>query len=201
MTSVRVLSGPDPEELAHLRGIVDDLGFVVDASTRLCSLLDGGDADVVLHRALYSSAVVAYLRCFGSGHRTRLTEEEFIGIGGAPRAMHEFLKNVRDKHVAHSVSPFEDAVVLLQVGANGVGEGIAEFLLSQVSADREGVEGLASLADQIRTRVAARASVVRERVAAAAQLLSLEEVEALPRFEPKEPTASDAGTTRATRRR
>jgi hypothetical protein len=53
---------------------------------------------------------VKYVRCFTTGKRFGLDLSVFDDSDGA-RDTHQYFKDMRDKHVVHSVNPFEDASV------------------------------------------------------------------------------------------
>ena len=99
-------------ELRILRG---DLDFTISVLTRL---LDGwrlGDFESIDrdearddHRARWNAALVAYSRAFMSGVGERLDAAIFEGNAAD---LHAFFMRLRNRHVAHSVSEFE------QVGA------------------------------------------------------------------------------------
>lgn len=61
--------------------------------------------DLVSH-GLWAAALVAYSRCFGTGVRTWFDESIFGGEEDVLRE-HRYYKNIREKHLAHSVSSFE----------------------------------------------------------------------------------------------
>jgi hypothetical protein len=61
-----------------------------------------------LGKALYTAALIAYARCFGTGKRkTKLDESIFAGDAAHLLERHRYWKNTRDKHLAHSVNAFE----------------------------------------------------------------------------------------------
>jgi hypothetical protein len=61
----------------------------------------------IITRSLWESALVTYARCFGTGKRVRLDESVFDGQPEGTLRWHKYFKHTRDKHVAHSVYPFE----------------------------------------------------------------------------------------------
>lgn len=108
---------PIARQVADLLAIQHDLMFVQDACSMLLSLpVDDDGARLVLARSLWSSALVAYVRCFAGGVRRGLKEADVKRIPGNPIAIHRALKAVRDKHVAHSVNPMEVIKIGVMVG-------------------------------------------------------------------------------------
>jgi hypothetical protein len=65
--------------------------------------------------ALSTATAVAYARCFMSGVREELPEDD-VKLGTSEIiATHAFLMAFRNKHVAHSVNPFEQNTVGVQI--------------------------------------------------------------------------------------
>ncbi len=109
------------EEAEDLHGIYRDLEFARDAVETLNGMMESSDAGKpegedtrVVERGLYTAALIAYARCFGkpgrkrSGKRTLLDSERvFVGDLEGWKRLHKHFINVRDKHLAHSVNPFE----------------------------------------------------------------------------------------------
>jgi hypothetical protein len=61
-----------------------------------------------LARALYTAALFAYTRCFGTGKRSyKLKEDIFTGDAEYLLEKHEYYTKIRDRHLAHSVNSFE----------------------------------------------------------------------------------------------
>ena len=101
---------------------------------RLLQLLDENSNDDVLLRSYWTAALISYIRCFATGKRFGLSPETvFKGREGATE-VHEFVLDLRTKHIAHSVNPFEQTVV-------GV-------ILSAPESGRREVEGVAALCCQ-----------------------------------------------------
>jgi hypothetical protein len=63
------------------------------------------DPDNVQSTALIFSGVVSYARCFMTGVRAQL---ELKTAGAVDFEIHDYLMNLRNKHVAHSVNDFEE---------------------------------------------------------------------------------------------
>lgn len=102
---------PDAEYLAAYHSIFRDLMVADDAVNRLLSMDMNSEENRCLIESLYISALVSYIRGFTSGKRaTRLSSDIFSKLNGAKEA-HNYFKDVRDKHIAHSVNPFEQVKV------------------------------------------------------------------------------------------
>ncbi|MDO8724357.1 MAG: hypothetical protein Q7J31_19310 [Syntrophales bacterium] len=99
---------PEAKQLGDIASILMDLQTVVEMCKRIAVLLESKNEDHILMDALWSMSLVRYVRCFTSGKRYGLKMEElFNNLKGDPIGAHQFYKNMRDKHVAHSVNPYE----------------------------------------------------------------------------------------------
>ena len=139
----------EARKLADLASIYQDLSYVVDALERLKVLLDEDSDDHVLIQSYWTAALISYVRCFSTGKRLGLSESIFDSWDGAAE-VHQFYRNLRDKHIAHSVNPFEQIVVgLVLSAARGEGrgvEGVATLSQKLIAETSEGVETLLRLA-------------------------------------------------------
>lgn len=118
-------SHPDKERLEHLLSVRGDLGRADEA---LSSLLDraamfGGGG--LLAEAVFTLAIVAYVRCFASGRRKGLNPSIFDNKPRLQKA-HEEFKAIRDQHIAHAVGVLENLHVFVAADnasspARGVG--------------------------------------------------------------------------------
>jgi hypothetical protein len=125
------LDTPAATRLADLVSVLDDLTYCADCCVRLEGILKDGPEDVLLQRALWISALVAYARCFASGVRVGIAPDVYREVDGDPLSAHQAHMDMRNKHIAHSVNAFEQVKV-------GV-------VLAPLSADKRGVEGVARL--------------------------------------------------------
>src|ERR1700692_1232822 len=109
------LDMPSAHVLADQASIIQDLQFVMDCCKRLLTELakPEEDRDTVLPLAIWSSAVVAYTRCFGKGKRFGLTNDDVqkLPLHGAVMKFHKWIIEERNKLTAHSANPFEVAKV------------------------------------------------------------------------------------------
>jgi len=142
----------EARELASWISIFQDMSFAVDSLIRLLQLLHDKNDDSILMNSLFISALISYGRCFTHGKRQRLSEDIFRTLPGEgdPLACHRFYKNMRDKHIAHSVNPFEQVKIGLVLSNPESTErkvrGIANLSAKLVSFDIDGVETLLRLA-------------------------------------------------------
>jgi hypothetical protein len=109
---------PEARDAEEWHSVYRDLEFVIDVAGYLVRLMEqreqqqGQPTSVgtasFLEKALYTAALVAYTRCFGTGKRkNKLDDSIFAGDAAHLLERHRYWKNTRDKHIAHSVNAFE----------------------------------------------------------------------------------------------
>ena len=172
------LAFSEAKELAQLAAIVQDFGFVISATNKLALMLRNGEQDQILLRSLFTAALVAYVRCFSSGKRKVLSPEIFTSLPGEPLICHQQYKDTRDKHIAHSVNPFEEmlvgAVLSPDDAANREVLGVACLTMSLVTYDEQGVEQLGRLARFAQEHVIKQCRELQERVVQIARTIDLD---------------------------
>jgi hypothetical protein len=157
-----VLDMPSARTLADQASVVQDLQFVMDCCERLLKELAGPEEkrDEVVPLALWSSALVAYARCFCEDGESGLALEDVrsLPLQGAVVKFHEWLIGERDKLTEHPADPFEAA----KIGASLAParqqerriEGIVVFTTSRVLIDSTGVRQLGALASELAKQTA-----------------------------------------------
>jgi len=194
------LLGPNAREAADLRGVLADLDFVAQAADLLATVLEANPEeheDQVVVRALWISALVTYARCFGTGKRLGLSLADIEALGRSDiNAFHRHQIDMRNKHVAHSVNPFETTTVgamvgLLDDGSTGV-VGVAFLASSYIAPGAEEARSMARLARLLLRRVQARLEECTPKVLQEAQAESPDELRRRPvaGIEIPEPTRS-----------
>jgi hypothetical protein len=137
------LDGPHARAVGDHFAVQQDMIFIRACCAHLVALLAGPDEvrDPALLRALWTSAVITYARCFGTGVRMPLTTADVLGLGlqGEVQEFHEHLLAMRNKHLAHSVNRYEQIAVgaLLTRPESGARrlDGIAPWILTHVVPD------------------------------------------------------------------
>lgn len=111
---------PSAKALADAALIDQDLQFVVACCDRVLADEAAERSDALVERALWRAAIVAYVRCFSTGQRGSLGVEDVQGLPleGAGE-FHEHIRQMRNKHVAHSENAFEQAAVGVLPTADG----------------------------------------------------------------------------------
>ncbi len=182
------LDVPSARVLADQASIIQDLQFVMDSCKRLLAELDKPeeDRDPLLPVALWSSAVLAYARCFGKGKRFGLTTEDVrnLPLHGAVMKFHNWIIEERDKLAAHAPNPSEAAKVGAALSPPDQQdrrvEGIVIFATSHVLIDAVGVRQLGGLASELAKQTAEKAKEQQDIVLKDAQQLNLDSLYKLP---------------------
>jgi hypothetical protein len=182
------LDVPSARVLADQASIISDLQFVMDCCKRLLNELTiaEDERDPLMPLALWSSAVMAYARCFGKGKRFGLTKDDVQGLPlhGAVMKFHQWVLEERDKLAAHAANPLESARVGAALSSPEAAkrrvEGIVIFASSHVVVEDVGVRQLGGLASELAKQTAAKAQEQQDVVLKDAQKLDLDELYKLP---------------------
>jgi hypothetical protein len=194
------LDVPSARVLADQAAIIQDLQFVMDSCKRLLTELakPEEERDPLMPLALWSSAVLAYGRCFGKGKRFGLTAEDVknLPLHGAVMNFHTWVLEERDKLAAHAPNPSAAAKVGAALSppekqARRV-EGIVIFANSHVVIDDVGVRQLGGLASELAKLTAEKAQEQQDVVLKDAQRLDLDGLYQLPQLGTWPPPEDDA---------
>ena len=175
------LDMPSARILADQTSVIQDLQFVMDCCKRLLAELGRPeeDRDGVVPLALWSSALIAYARCFGQGRRSGLAVEDVrnLPLQGAVMKFHEWVIEESDKLTEHPADPFEAAKIGAVLSPAGQKErrveGIAVFSTSRVLIDVTGVRQLGGLASELARQTAGKAQRQQDSVLSDAQQLDI----------------------------
>ena len=152
----------------NLRMLRGDLDFAIVVLTGLVDTRVGtesrsGDRDLARddHRARWNAALVAYARTFLSGVGERLTPDIFDANGADA---HSYFIGLRNRHVAHSVSEYEEAGVLISLLRDhpATVEGLLDYLTTEQSPGHFKVRELLRLAHVAREHVERRLQTERK---------------------------------------
>ena len=189
---------PSARILADQASVIQDLQFVMDCCKRLLTELarPEEDRDGVVPQALWSSALVAYARCFGKGRSSGLATDDVRGLPlqGAVMKFHTWVIEECDKLTAHPTDPFGVAkigAVLSPPGQKERVEGIAIFSTSRVLIDVIGVRQLGGLASELAKQTAEKAQEQQDSVLTDAQQLDIRSLYRSPPMGTQRPAASD----------
>lgn len=159
---------------ADLISIWHDLHFVASACVRLQSEFAKSvdERDGIVIRSLWSAILAAYARCFISGKRKRLSTSDVgsLPLEGEVLEWHQWLIDMRNKHVAHSVNGFESVRVGVSLDPEtGAVDGVVHMSMLHVVTDEGGVEQTRMLAFELgkllSSRIQKQEEVVRREAA------------------------------------
>ena len=182
-TSLTVaLDTPSARVLADQASIINDLQFVMDSCKRLLDELarPQEDRDGVVPQALWSSALVAYARCFSADRRSGLAVDDVqnLPLQGAVMKFHTWVVEECGKLTAPPADPYEAVTIGAALAPPGQKkrrvEGIAVFTTSRVLIDVIGVRQLGGLASELAKQTAQKAEKQQHEVLTDAQQLDLD---------------------------
>ncbi|EIE97352.1 hypothetical protein [Saccharomonospora glauca] len=190
--------------LADQVSIIQDLRSVSEYCDRLFEILREPEdrQDSVAMQAYWTAALVSYWRCFNTGKRFGLTEEDVKALPykGEVVEYHRWLGDMRNKNVAHSVNPFEMVKVGAVLSPDGVNprevQGTGVFSARYVSVDEGGVQQLASLARGLAELVSKRAETQQEVVLEEARKMEFDRLRRMPQLGGTIPSSEDAARAR-----
>jgi len=174
------------KKLADLGAIIQDLGFTMKTCSRLKKLLEEKSQDSLLIESMWTAALIRYTRCFASGKRFGLSESIFNGLKGEPHKVHKMYIDLRNKHIAHSVNPFEQMEVGLILSPLNSNErkivGVAKLSMRHICPDIEGVHQLGLLAKVLLERVCELAKQQEKKVLEKGRSIPIDELYNRPRL-------------------
>ena len=188
-TSLTVaLDMPSARVLADQASIINDLQFVMDSCKRLLDELarPQEDRDGVVPQALWSSALVAYARCFSADRRSGLAVDDVqnLPLQGAVMKFHTWVIEECGKLTAPPADPYEAVTIGAALAPPGQKkrrvEGIAVFTTSRVLIDVIGVRQLGGLASELAKQTAQKAEKQQHEVLTDAQQLDIDGLYELP---------------------
>jgi hypothetical protein len=179
---------PSAQVLADQASIISELQFVMDCCKRLLADLakPEEERDSLMPLALWSSAVLAYGRCFSKGKRFALSNDDVknLPLHGAVMNFHQWVLEERDKLAARAANPAEGAKVGAALSPpeqkDRRVEGIVIFASSHEVVNDVGVRQLGGLASELAKLTADKAQEQQDVVLKDAQQLNLDSLYQLP---------------------
>jgi hypothetical protein len=178
---VRRLDVPSAAALAGLAAVFEDLQYALRCCEHLVSQLGRRDADPVLVEALWTGALLAYVRCF-SPRPAVLTAADLDALenGAEFRRLHDVLLRLRDHLASRHVNPREAFTIGAVQANDGAATGIAVVSSPRPLVEEPTVRMLGRLAYLLAGRVDARMQERQREGLAEAAALSPAELAALP---------------------
>lgn len=185
-TSVRRLDTPSAGELAGLASVFEDLQYALRCCEHVVSELSRrGVPDAVLVEALWTGALLAYVRCF-SPRSALLTAADIDAVEqeheGEYQKLHDVLLQLRDHLASRHVNPREAFTIGAAQADDGTPTGIAVVSSPRPLVEEPTVRMLGRLAYHLAGRVDARMQELQRAVLGEAAALSPAELARLPQM-------------------
>jgi hypothetical protein len=186
--SVRRLDNPESVSMARLAAVFEDLQYVLRCCEHLVTALGGPESgpvrvqsDAALVEALWTGALVGYVRCF-SGRTEVLSEDDLdeLKIEGQVRDFHQLMKKLRDHYASRHVNPRETFTIGVAQSNDGAPTGVAVVSATQPIVDDTTVRQLGRIAYGLSGLVDARMQEAQQKVLEAASAMNPAQLSALP---------------------
>lgn len=180
------------QSLADCRLVIADLDEAILLSDKVLSdpefekLMSGQANDLPKAtelKALWSAAVICYIRCFNNGTRIPVDPKIYKSYPGALDA-HSYFLDLRNKYIAHSVGSFEDSITTITLSPISsrdrkvLSVGVLQF--RQALPDAENVRTLANLSNIAKNVVVGIQKKLEAEVITLAAQESIEDLYKLP---------------------
>ncbi len=190
-SSVRRIEGPEATRLAGLSAVFEDLQYVLRCCEHLVTALGGPDSgpvqvdtDTALVEALWTGALVGYVRCF-SGRVEVLSDGDLaeLELDGDVAEFHGAIKKLRDHYASRHVNPRDTFTIGAAQGTDGKATGIAVVSTPGAIVDDTTVRLLGRVAYALSGLVDARMQQTQNDVLGKAAAMSPEELNRQPLVE------------------
>jgi hypothetical protein len=179
--SVRELDIPSATELAGMAAVFEDLQYGLRCCEHLVSQLGRREPDPVLVEALWTGALLAYVRCFSPRASVLTTADlDELENGAEFRRLHDVLLKLRDHLASRHVNPREAFTIGAAQANDGTPTGIAVVSSPRPLVEEQTVRMLGRLAYLLAGRVDARMQERQRAVLGEAGALSPAELAGLP---------------------
>ncbi|MFP5072429.1 hypothetical protein ACLFMI_22530 [Pseudonocardia nantongensis] len=187
-TTVRKIDIPESGELAQLAGVFDDLQYVLRCCEHLVTALGGPeagpvqvDSDPALVEALWTGAVIGYVRCF-SGRAAVLTRDDLgsLELEGDVGEFHEMVSKLRDHYASRHVNPRESYSIGVAQSNDGEPRGVAVVSTPRPLVDETTVRLLGRVAYALSGLVDARMQKAQNDVLGVAHEMTPAQLAQLP---------------------
>lgn len=187
-STVRRIDIPESGGLARLAAVFDDLQYVLRCCEHLVTALSGPesgpvrvDADPALVEALWTGAVLGYVRCF-SGRTATLTTADLdtLELGGDVSGFHDMIMKLRDHYASRHVNPRESYEIGVAQSNDGEPRGVAVVSTPRPQVDETTVRLLGRVAYALSGLVDGRMQQAQNDVLGVARAMSPAALAALP---------------------
>lgn len=180
-TSVRRLDGAEAAELASLASVFEDLQYVLRCCEHLVTALAPPQPDTALVEALWTAALVGYVRCF-SGRQEVLTKDDLqqLELEGDVGEFHGMILKLRDHYASRHLNPRESFTIGVAQANDGTPTGVAVVSTPRPLVDDTTVRLLGRVAYALSGLLDARMQKAQNDVLGAAGKMSASELAKLP---------------------
>ena len=125
-STVRKFEGAEAGELAAQAAVFEDLQYVLRCCEHLVTALAPPQPDAAFVEALWTGALVGYVRCF-SGRQAVLTEADLkeLQLDGDVTEFHDMIKKLRDHYASRHLNPRESFTIGVAQSNDGKPTGVA----------------------------------------------------------------------------
>ena len=157
--------------------VARDLGFLVSVLDRLATLIQDGSDDFVLRQAFFSTALVTYVRTRNPDKRQAywVTDKMVEDCGGTE--LDDYVRGVRDKHVAHSINAMEQTDVGVLIGENHEVLGTVLTHVSLTEWQPADLRRFQAIVQRLAARVETDLDALQDSVEAAARAMPVSVIE------------------------
>jgi len=189
----------EAELLADLYGIIIDLDTAAQLCSKVIELSKTKTKDLIIEEGLVGAAVIRYGRCFTTGVRVRLGLEDLAELNAEELEAHNYFYALRNRFVAHSISPFEETYVTATAREQD-GEKFPITSLNpghhRIVLSAEIAESLTNLISSVKTLVKKKVTLEEQGLLDIIQGLPLETIHAGDLYTPRQIQASDVHMSR-----
>jgi hypothetical protein len=180
-STVRRLDGAEAAELAALAAVFEDLQYVLRCCEHLVATLAGPRPDPAMVEALWTGALVGYVRCF-SARGAVLSDQDLaeLKLDGDVAEFHGMIKKLRDHYASRHVNPRESFDIGAAQANDGQPTGVAVVSTPRPLVDDVTVRLLGRVAYALSGLLDARMQATQATVLAAAGALTATELSRLP---------------------
>ncbi|WP_232662930.1 hypothetical protein [Pseudonocardia sp. TRM90224] len=180
-STVRALDGAEAASLAAQAAVFEDLQYVLRCCEHLVAVLARPEPDAAMVEALWTGALVGYVRCF-SGRTAVLADADLaeLKLDGDITEFHGMVKKLRDHYASRHVNPREAFTIGAAQSNDGSPTGIAVVSAPRPIVDDTTVRLLGRVAYALSGLLDARMAQQQADVLAAAGKLSATELSKRP---------------------
>jgi len=187
-STVRRMDGDEAADLAALAAVFEDLQYVLRCCEHLVTALGGPESgpvqvqrDDALIEALWSGALIGYVRCF-SARAAVITDTDLaeLKLEGDVAEFHGMIKKLRDHYASRHVNPRESFTIGVAQANDGTPTGVAVVSTPRPTVDDTTVRLLGRVAYALSGLIDARIQKAQNDVLGAAAKMTARQLAALP---------------------